>query len=138
MTVYLDTSVLISALSSDDNTPRARRWLREAPSVIVSGWTVAEFGAVIRRQARVGRVDRDAVATAERSLQIIVDQPGAFRPVSAADIIEASRLVRLHEPLRAPDALHLAVANRLGLAIATFDQGLAQAARQAGAGAVIP
>lgn len=99
---------------------------------------MAEFGAVMRRQARVGRLDRDAVAMAETALQAIIDQPGAFRAVMASDVVEAGHLVRRYEPLRAPDALHLAVALRLGLRIATFDTGLAAAAEQAGIGAVVP
>jgi predicted nucleic acid-binding protein len=138
LTLYADTSVLVSSISPDDHTSRARRWLAGAPRLIVSGWAVAEFGAVVRRQARVGRLDRDGVATAETALQAIVDQPGAFRPVLAADVGEAGHLVRRYEPLRAPDALHLAVALRLGFPIVTFDTGLAEAAEQAGIGAVIP
>lgn len=75
---------------------------------------------------------------AERAFQAIVDLPGAFKPVIASDVADAGQLVRQYEPLRAPDALHLAVALRLGTPIATFDEGLATAADQAGIGAVVP
>jgi predicted nucleic acid-binding protein len=92
----------------------------------------------MRRQARIGRLGVDGVVMAENALQAIIDQPGAFRPVIAADVVEAGHLVRRYEPLRAPDALHLAVALRLGIGIATFDAALATAADQAGTGAVVP
>ena len=137
MTFYLDTSVLVSALTPDDHTPRARRWLAAEPAVIVSGWTQVEFGAVIRRQARIGRIDRNGVLAAETSLARLVSRPNAFRPVTPEDVVEAGRLVRDFEPLRAPDALHLAIAMRLELPVATFDEGLATAVR-ATVGAVIP
>jgi len=39
--------------------------------------------------------------------------------------------------LRAPDAIHLAVADRLGATIATFDRGLAAAAEALGIPAVM-
>lgn len=137
MTFCLDTSVLVSALTPDHHTPRARRWLADAPAVIVSGWTQVEFGAVIRGQARIGRIDRNGVLAAETSLARLVSQPNAFRPVTPEDVMEAGRLVRDLEPLRAPDALHLAIAMRLELPIVTFDEELATAGR-ATVGAVMP
>jgi predicted nucleic acid-binding protein len=134
LTFYADTSLLVSALSPDANTARARDWLKTGPGLIISAWAVAEFGAIIRRQARVGRIARAGVDAAEAGLQTLV-AGGAFRPVLADDLVEAGRLVRRLEPLRAPDALHLAVALRLRLDVATFDVGLATAARAAGLGA---
>jgi predicted nucleic acid-binding protein len=131
LTHYADTSLLVSALTPDENTSRARAWLLTRPSLIISGWATVEFGAVVRRQARVGRIDDRGVEAAESGLQTLVAS-GAFRPVLADDVVEAGRLVRRHAPLRAPDALHLAVALRLNLPLATFDAGLASAAIAAG------
>lgn len=53
--------------------------------------------------------------------------------MSVADVPSAGRLLRrTRTALRTPDALHLAVAVRLGVTLATFDQTLADAAREAG------
>lgn len=136
MTAYADTSVLVSAFTNDDHTPRARAWLAGRPSLIVSGWALTEFAAVVRRQARLGRLSRQGVADAEALLGRLTADPAAFRPVLANDIVAAHCLVRDHEPLQAPDALHLAIAIRLQCPIATLDQGLSAAAVAAGLGAV--
>lgn len=53
--------------------------------------------------------------------------------VSSSDIDAARDLVRHIElKLRAPDAIHLATAQRLGATLATFDVTLASAARALG------
>ncbi len=136
MTAYADTSVLVSAFTRDDHTPRARAWLAGRPSLIISGWALTEFGAVVRRQARMGRLSRQGVAEAEVLLGRLAADPAAFRPVLAEDVVAAHRLVRDLEPLRAPDAVHLAIAIRLQFPIATFDEGLSVAAAAAGVGIV--
>ncbi len=136
MTAYADTSVLVSAFTRDDHTPRARSWLVGRPSLIVSGWALTEFGAVVRRQARMGRLSRQGVAEAEALLGRLAADPAAFRPVLAEDVVASQRLVRDLEPLRAPDALHLAIAIRLNFPIVTFDQGLSVAAISVGIGII--
>lgn len=136
MTAYADTSVLISAFTRDDHTSRVRAWLVERPSLIISGWALTEFGAVVRRQARMARLSRQGVADAEALLGRLAADPAAFRPVLAEDVVAAQHLVRDLEPLRAPDAVHLAIAIRLNFPIATFDQGLATAAVAAGIGVI--
>jgi uncharacterized protein len=53
--------------------------------------------------------------------------------IRPADLVMAARFLRrLDLNLRTPDALNIAVAQRLGIAIATFDQRMAVAARQLG------
>ena len=84
----------------------------------------------------MGRLSREGVAEAETLLARLVADPAGFRPVLAEDIVASERLVRDLEPLRAPDALHLAIALRLGFPVATFDQGLSTAAVAAGVGSV--
>lgn len=136
MTAYADTSVLVSAFTRDHHTPRARAWLVTRPSLVVSGWALTEFGAVIRRQARMGRLSGQGVTQAEALLGRLAADPAAFRPALAEDVVLAQCLVRDLEPLRAPDALHLAIAIRLDFPIATFDQGLSIAAIAAGIGII--
>ena len=84
----------------------------------------------------MGRLSRQGVAKAETLLSRLAADPAAFRPVLAEDVVIAQRLVRDLEPLRAPDALHLAIAIRLQFPIATFDQGLSVAAVSAEIGII--
>ena len=53
--------------------------------------------------------------------------------LSPRDFAAARQLMRLDTvPLRASDALHLAIAMRLGVAMVTFDKDLAAASRAVG------
>lgn len=63
-----------------------------------------------------------------------------FRPVAMidADVRRARTLVIGHDGLRAPDALHLAIVERLGAALATFDLTLRDAATAIGIDVLIP
>jgi len=128
LTVYVDTSVLVAGFTLDAQTERASAWLRTGPALLVSSWTGAEFSAAVRRKALRGELDGDGVAAAERIMERLLRDPAAFRPVVPADIDEARALVCGYPPLRAPDALHLAVARRLAVPLATLDGGLRKAA----------
>lgn len=128
MTVYADTSVLLSAFTIDALTDRARRWLQTAPSLRVSSWAAAEFSAAALRKVRLGELDQDGLVQAESLMDRMIRDPRAYVIVTKEDVVEARRLVRLLPPLRAPDALHLATAQRLRLPMATFDAGLVKAA----------
>jgi hypothetical protein len=53
--------------------------------------------------------------------------------IASADIKAATAIVRrLDLNIRAPDAINLAIASRLGASVATFDRGMAQNAAALG------
>lgn len=62
---YVDTSAMVSALTSELATSRVQHWLvtQQAGSLAVSDWTVAEFSAALSVKLRMGHVDQ-----AEREL----------------------------------------------------------------------
>jgi hypothetical protein len=127
---YLDASVLVSMFSIDANSPRAQGLLASIdPDLSLSDWGVTEFSSALAVGMRVGRLtaaDRDA---AEASLGSWLGANGLPEPVQPDDIRMGRSLIRATPlPLRASDALHLAVAQRLGDAVATFDVQMARAA----------
>lgn len=131
MTVYLDTSVAISLFLEDDHSRRAQLWARPEQRIVVSLWTLTEFTSALSFMIRKGAVAPEASARAEKRFdrwsaagRLVDLDPDAFE--------EARRLMRRHRRLRAPDALHLAVAKLAGLGLATFDLDLADAARAEG------
>lgn len=133
MTLYLDASVLVSLLVEDAHTPRADALTMGAPDCLISTWTAVEAVSAVNRLARMGTVDPGAAADA---IAAVRDRSAATAQVLAttdADMVEARRLLeRTRTALRAPDALHLAIAKRAGLRLATFDDVLATAAREVG------
>jgi hypothetical protein len=130
LTTYLDSSVLVSMFSIDANSPRAQALLASIDSDLsCSDWCLAEFTSALAIGMRVGRLttaDRDA---AEASLGTWLAVNGRAEPVQPDDIRVGRSLIRATRlPLRASDALHLAIAQRLGDAVATFDIEMARAA----------
>jgi hypothetical protein len=135
---YLDTSVLVAMFTHDPLSARADRlFLEETPRPIVSDYAAAEFSSAIARLVRT----KDLIAGEARAAFEVFDQwctRTAHRvELRSADVAEANRLIRkLRYNLRAPDAIHLSVAQRLEVPIATFDAGLAAVANAVGVGAV--
>ena len=134
MRAALDTSVLVSLFRQDAHTTRAERYMaRERPIIVVSDLAGAEFAATLARLVRMAAMPRqEAVAVFDlfdswtsRESQRVTAMP--------ADLALATAWIRrLDLNLRAPDAMHLALAGRLGATMVTFDDGMAAAARTLG------
>jgi predicted nucleic acid-binding protein len=132
LTVCLDTSVLIAAFTEEADSDRAQAILERVASWRVSDWATAEFSAAIRVKARRGELALGQVFEIERILDEMILDAEAEVAVEPDDHIEARRLIIDNGRLRAPDALHIAVAARIGAELATFDRNLARAAEAAG------
>lgn len=132
MSVYLDTSVLVSLFTADDHSSRAEAWLMQGHDLIISQWAAAEFSSALSLQRRQGRITAADVDVAERAFDGLLDREFRVETVGGADLLRARTIVLKDGFLKAPDALHLAIAERLGSAFATFDQTLHRAARSLG------
>lgn len=132
MSVYLDTSVIVSLFAADEHSARAEAWLMQGHELVVSQWVAAEFSSALSLQKRRGRLTAEDVQIAEQSFDRLLESEFRVEPVVSADIVRARNLVVQHEGLRAPDALHLAIVERIGEVLATFDQVLERAAIAAG------
>jgi predicted nucleic acid-binding protein len=127
---YLDTSVIVSMIVNDVNTMKAAAWFdRTEPTPLVSVFAKAEFSATISRHVRSHRL---SAAEGRTTLDIFdkwLDGDARLVNVSNDDIKMADLMVRdFDTKLLAPDAIHLAVAKRLGATLITFDARLAAAA----------
>jgi hypothetical protein len=134
LNAYLDTSVLVTMFTTDSHKQRLSTWLvATAGRLVLSDWTLTEFSSALAVARRTGRLNQAECDTAEESLQSWLDrEPPAFA-ADPADIRAARRLIRsTASPLRAGDALHLAIAQRLGCSIATFDNAMRRAATALG------
>jgi predicted nucleic acid-binding protein len=130
LSIYLDTSVAVSLFVRDPHSARAEAWLSTAPQgVTLSAWTVAEFSSALAGRERMGQTTPTDRAAAERSFELWFATFGHDAPIQGRDFDFVRELIR-HDRvrLRTPDALHLAIAHRIGARLATLDTSLAAAA----------
>jgi hypothetical protein len=127
LTVYLDTSVVVPLFIDDDHAPRVRAWSRLEPTVALSAWTLAEFSSAISMQVRMKHLRETERADTEVAFDAWASR-GWLVDFDVAQIVQARRLLRRHIRLRAPDALHLAIAQSHSLDLATLDTDMKEAA----------
>ncbi|MBA2574502.1 MAG: type II toxin-antitoxin system VapC family toxin [Actinomycetota bacterium] len=139
--LYLDTSLLVAALTPETNTADVQRWLSEqvAGQLAVSDWVTTEFSSALSLKTRVGALaveERDQALDAYRLLTL---RSFEIVPVTRNDFLVAARFLdRSEMALRAGDALHVAVALRTGAVLVTLDRELRDQGIQVGVDCRIP
>jgi predicted nucleic acid-binding protein len=134
LSLYLDTSVLVAALTLDPLSDRAAELLSHVPDeLLVSDFVGAEYASAVARRVRMGDLTRSEGHAAFAALDDWCSALTSPVTIASADIAAASQIIRsLDVSLRAPDAVNLAMARRLGATLATFDRGLQRAAETLG------
>lgn len=120
MSIYTDTSVIVSFFIRDDHAQAARRWARTNPRVAISDWTATEFSSALSHEVRLDRLTDAERMVAERAFDRWVSR-GLVLEVARERFHDARALMQAHARLRGPDALHLAIARHEGLPLATLD-----------------
>ena len=138
---YLDTSLVVAALTAEPLTDVAQRYLTgEAFSLpVISDWSLTEVSAALSIKVRVGGADgKGPPVRALSVLRGLVDHSFDCLPVSRADFRAAARLAdQARSGLRAGDAPHLAVASGAGLVVHTLDRSMARSADELGIPSVL-
>ena len=134
MTVYLDNSVVVPLLLPDALAGRAEAFLLSAPvGLIVSDFVSAEFASVVGIRIRTGKLTLTNARAALVNFDLWCGQRTLAAETTTTDVRAAeSMLRRLDLTLRAPDAINLAIAQRLSAAVATFDEKMAASADKLG------
>ncbi|MGA9866889.1 MAG: type II toxin-antitoxin system VapC family toxin [Acetobacteraceae bacterium] len=133
--LYLDASVLVGLwVETDVLSVRARTLLQARPSVvIISDFASTEFASAIARLVRLGELPKPSARDLLRHFDAWRSRAAQLAEITPSDIGAADRAIRrLDLTLRAPDAIHLAIADRLGAELATFDTRMAACARTLG------
>lgn len=134
MSLYLDASVLVALIAPDIHNQRATKLLRSNDTVIqASDFGCAECASSLARRVRMGQTSVTTARDAVRVLDAWIANCAERVNLVSMDIANADFHVRRFDmPLRTPDAIHIAIAQRLGARLATFDAKLADCARTLG------
>jgi hypothetical protein len=134
LNTYLDASVLLPTLIAEPATEAVYDCLgADDHELLISDFAAAEVASALSRLVRMALLtDADASA---RLADFDAWRAAISSPVDIAE--SDARLAYIYARhfdlgLRAPDALHLAIARRLNATLVTLDRRLATAARQLG------
>ena len=128
-----DASVLVALIVPEPSSNSVDRALREADGATISDFVVGEVFSAIGIKLRRGEIAGQAADGLVFEFQLLAGRYGRKTAMQPEDMEQAAELVRRFEfGLRMPDALHIALAQRLALPLATLDKRQTDAARALG------
>jgi predicted nucleic acid-binding protein len=132
--IYLDTSFVAPLFRAEPGSSGVANFVsRQAVGTLaVSKWTEVEFASMVSRSVRMGGLSAEAgrklveVFDATIAASFVVLVPSSYDYDLAQEYV-----AHFATQLRAPDALHLAVAHNNGMEfVATLDEGMLAAAKK--------
>lgn len=125
---YLDTSLLVGALTEEPRNRELQAWLaaQQPGSLHVSWWTLTEFATATARQVRERTASASVMTAARGAFTVMTASMLLVHPVARSDFETAGRFAgRPDVNLRSSDALHLAVAAAHDFEVVTLDTRMA-------------
>lgn len=130
MTLYLDTSLLVAALTNEAETSHVQAWLgaQAADDLAISDWVTTEFSSALSVKLRSGQIESVHRAGVLTTFARLSADSLTVLPISASQFRMAARFVDQYAlGLRAGDALHLAICADHGATLCTLDPRLGTA-----------
>jgi predicted nucleic acid-binding protein len=128
--LYLDTSLLVAALTKEAKSDRVQAWLakQRTDNLVISDWVTAEFSAALSIKLRTGKIEAAHRTAALAMFANLSADTFVTLPVSGLQFRTAARFADQYAlGLRAGDALHLAICADHGATLCTLDRRLSEA-----------
>lgn len=132
--IYLDTSLLAAVFFREPGSVELVAWLkrRRKQGLTISAWTLTEMASVGGIKQRTGAIDAVERQKVLANFQRFASGNFGLVEVDPADFRAAAVFIDMPLNLRAGDALHLAVARRIGARLASLDHRMSEAAAAIG------
>jgi predicted nucleic acid-binding protein len=129
LSLYLDTSLVVSALTHEFDSTQVLDWLGSQTSgLVISDWVIAEFSAALSIKIRTRQINSQQRAAALAAFSRICARNATVLEVRREHFRKAARLADEYEPgIRAGDALHVAICSDNGATLCTLDRRLCEA-----------
>ena len=118
-TLYVDTSVLVAAFFNEPQQATALALLRrpEWSQVLASDWTLAEFACAVHAKELRGQVTGPVAQAVRQTLDSLIAKNALQKVAVTRDdyAFVQGRVPQTEVLVRGADALHLAVAERVGV-----------------------
>lgn len=137
--LYLDTSLLVSALSPEARTAEVEGWMdaQDQSQFAISAWVATEFSAALSNKVRTKQINSKFRPHLLELFDALVRDVFEVFPVEVQNFRRAREFCDLPPlGLRAGDALHLAIAFDRGATLCTLDRRLLKAGPEVGVATV--
>jgi predicted nucleic acid-binding protein len=130
--IYLDASVIVPLFVIEARSAEARGRIL-GQTLVASPLGLAETSSAISQRVRIGDITATVAKLHLKSLDAWAASALASCDVMGDDFLAATSFIRRFDlGLRTPDALHIAIAARLGAKLLTFDAKMTAAATALG------
>ena len=137
MSRYLDTSLLVTSISSEAEAGRIQEWMRcSTEEFALSDWSLTEFSSALAVKRRTGTISAEQYEAATVWFRHFAQSEVDLVSVTRSDFRLAAELAGQWK-VRAGDALHLAIANAHRFTLCTLDRDQATAGDKAGFSAIL-